>query len=95
VRFHFINAQSALAEIPGTGLVPWLQGVLATKTAVAEECLRSFTWEQEPVVISRSEKTDKMNLYFRMFFLKITSRRLAEIKIYIKEQETLTNGNDR
>jgi len=57
-----MNTQSALTGIPGNGLVPWLQGVLATKIPRTEEFPEFFFCEQEFVTIKNNKVAVKKNL---------------------------------
>ena len=79
-----MNSQPALTGISGNGLVPWLQGVLATKTPRTEEFAGLFFCEQEFVVIRNNKEAEKTNLScFMVFnFMKGTCWQLPGIKIY-------------
>ena len=57
-----MNSQSVLTEIPGNGLEPGLQGVLATKIPRTEEVPGLFCCEQQFITIKNNKEAVKTNL---------------------------------
>ena len=55
-----MSSHPAVAGIPGTGLVPALQGVLATKTTGTGKLSATVVWEQAGIAIQNGlNKTKK------------------------------------
>jgi hypothetical protein len=54
VRFYRINPQSAFTGIPGNGLVPSLQGVLAAKTPRVDDVSGVVVCEQELLAVKQA-----------------------------------------